>query len=267
MLAALGTHATCATAWLAAAEYLVATGGEAYNLVIDVDDPVTHTAADRAVVMGLDDFLRGRRVNPAATVANTIFPQDLYRRHGPDAFVAEYLRAYDAIRKKGWGRYFERMVRWPGDGGATTDQLHALVGRLRGQRESAQTYRHVYEMTLFDPARDAARNRNRQCMSFLSFKLHPTRGLMLTAMYRNHHYISRTLGNLIGLGNLMAYIAGRVGVAVGPLTCVSTHAEVDVAQVRSDPDRYGDGCLGWSKKEAQALVEQLSKVREQHDAS
>lgn len=260
MLNAIPTSPTCATAWIAAGQHLINSGGEVYNLVVDIDNPSHHTEEDKVVIMGLDQFLRERRTYPVATVANTIFPQDLHRRLGPDKFVDEYLRSYDAIRKKGWGRYFERMVRWPTDNGKTRDQLDDVVKRLSQQLASKQTYRNVYEMTLFDPVRDARRNRNRQCLSFLSFKFHPERGLMLTAMYRNHHYISRALGNFIGLGNLMGYIAGQVDIAVGPLTCVSTHAELDTASTQPDKGGHGDACRGWTITEARDLVATLAAL-------
>lgn len=261
MLHPIPTAKTCAAAWITAAQHLVSVGDEAYNVVIDIDDPIRHTPRDKEIIMGLDRFLRERGAYPIATVANTIFPQDLYRRHGVKKFRAEYLRGYDAIRKKGWGRYFERMVRWPTDGDETTDQLHDLIKRLSAQLSSKQTFRNVYEMTLFDPARDATRNRNRQCLSFLSFKLHHDRGLMLTAMYRNHHYIARALGNFIGLGNLMAYIAEQVGTTVGPLTCVSTHAEVDSASAQPEKEGNGETCRGWTVAEARNLIAELSVAR------
>lgn len=50
---------------------------------------------------------------------------------------------------------------------------------------------------------------------------------MLTALYRNHYYVARGLGNFIGLGRLQEFIAYQASVPVGPLTCISTHAEVD----------------------------------------
>src|SRR5262249_9683391 len=111
-----------------------------------------------------------------------------------------------------------------------------LVEKVRRQTHASRTYRHVCELSVFDPVldlriydpdKDARRLRNRQCLSFLSFKLHPEKGLMLTAMYRNHYYIARGLGNFIGLGRLQEFIANEAGVSVGPLTCISTHAEVD----------------------------------------
>ena len=53
---------------------------------------------------------------------------------------------------------------------------------------------------------------------------------MLTAMYRNHTYITRCLGNLIGLGRLQAFVAKEAGLKVGSLTCISTHAELDIGK-------------------------------------
>lgn len=250
---------TCASAWLAAAEHLANAGGEAYNVIVDIDDPVNHTSEDRAIITGVDAFLRERRAYPIATVANTIFPQDLYRRYGAEKFRAEYLRGYDALRKRGWGRYFERLVRWQTEDGRTLNQLEGLIGALAGQlSRKSRRFKSIYEVTLLDPGHDKFRERNRQCLSFLSFKLHPDRGLMLTALYRNHHYVARALGNFIGLGHLMAYVAEQVGTSVGPLTCVSTHAELDVASAQPDKDGDGQACRGWTAREARELVQRLA---------
>ncbi len=55
-----------------------------------------------------------------------------------------------------------------------------------------------------------------QCLSFLSFKLHPEHGLMLTAMYRNHTYItqgaSATLSDSVAL---QAFVAKEARSEVG----------------------------------------------------
>ena len=83
---------------------------------------------------------------------------------------------------------------------------------------------------------------NRQCLSFLSFKLTDDRRLILTAVYRNHYYIQRLLGNLIGLGNLMSFVAKETGATVGPLTVVSTHAEIDSAATRAEIESLIERC-------------------------
>jgi hypothetical protein len=47
-------------------------------------------------------------------------------------------------------------------------------------------------------------------------------------MYRNHFYIEKLLGNLIGLGRLMAFVGREAKLRVGALTVISTHAEIDL---------------------------------------
>ena len=69
-----------------------------------------------------------------------------------------------------------------------------------------------------------------QCLSFLSFHVVPgtPRTLLLTAQYRNHYYIEKLLGNLIGLGRLMGFVAAETNSKVGSLTVLSTHAQIDL---------------------------------------
>ncbi len=77
------TQPTCATAWLEALATVDAKPGhEAYNVMVDVAEPLAQTAADAGVIEIADKFLRGRGAMPLQSVANTIFPQGLYERHG-----------------------------------------------------------------------------------------------------------------------------------------------------------------------------------------
>jgi hypothetical protein len=68
-------------------------------------------------------------------------------------------------------------------------------------------------------------------------------------MYRNHTYITRCLGNLIGLGRLQAFVASEARVEVGSLTCISTHAELDA-------ETWGIGTARALVKEAADLLRQ-----------
>jgi hypothetical protein len=129
-----------------------------------------------------------------------------------------------------WGRYFDRLTEWDKVQGkqiTTINPLDDLVHFMREQIRSDRTYRNVYEMTVFDPARDAGKMSNRQCLSFLSFKLTEDKCLMLTVMYRNHLYIARGLGNFIGLGRLSEVCRRSERAGMGPLSCISTHAEIE----------------------------------------
>jgi thymidylate synthase len=124
--------------------------------------------------------------------------------------------------------------------------LQDLIAFMQRQLTRNRTYRNVYEMTIYDPTRDAGKPSNRQCLSFLSFKLTADRRLLLTAIYRNHTYISRGLGNFIGLGRLQAFVAEQSGATLGSLTCVSTHAQIDTD--------------GWSKAEAGELIQSCQQL-------
>ncbi len=131
--------------------------------------------------------------------------------------------------------------------GETYNPLSRLIEKMKLQEERGVRYSSAYELAVYDPLRDGRSLYGRQCLSFLSFKRHPDRGLMLTAMYRNHTYITRCLGNLIGLGRLQAFIASEAGVGLGPMTVISTHAMLDA----------GDG---WGIKDARALVGRAGRL-------
>ena len=73
----------------------------------------------------------------------------------------------------------------------------------------------------------------------------------MTAMYRNHLYIEKLLGNLIGLGRLMEFVAHEAGLKVGALTVISTHAEID------QPRRYGKPT---SRSEIAAMIAKFDQA-------
>lgn len=249
-------QATNVQAWLAAATAVQQREGEAHNVIIDIADPLAEDGPDAAIIHEVDHFLRAHHANSLSGVANTIFPQSTLDRHGPEAFYAVYRdRLLPRIKRitRDWGRYFDRLTAWKkieGDNIRVINPLDDLVRFMRTQVTSARTYRNVYEMTVFDPTRDAGKVANRQCLSFLSFKLDEQNCLMLTVMYRNHAYIARALGNFIGLGRLQRFVADQSGAQMGSLTCISTHAEIDHGR------QNRDGRLeGWTRGEANALLD------------
>jgi thymidylate synthase len=241
-----------ARAWVVASAAVHAAGGEAYNVVIDIENPLAEDTADTAIIQEVDQYLRDHDAYSISTVANTIFPEATLRRYGPVAFYDAYHeRVFPRMKRmtRDWGRYFDRLTRWTKvrNGEITTiNPLQDLIKFMRRQIGRDRTYRNVYEMTIYDPTRDAGKPSNRQCLSFLSFKLTADNRLLLTAIYRNHTYISRGLGNFIGLGRLQAFVADQSGATLGSLTCVSTHAQIDVD--------------AWSKREAGELIQSCRQL-------
>jgi hypothetical protein len=218
----------CASGWLEAVQAVDASPGhEAHNVVIDVADPIAGATLEHPVVARVDEFLSAREKS-VETIANTIFPQTLYERYGYPAFIERFhTRVLPKVRSnKRWsGYYFERMTSLPLVGGGNLDQLSREIERMRDN-----TSLNKHEISLFDPERDVTGSPyGGQCLSFLSFHLlsGSPRTVLLTAQYRNHYYIEKLLGNLIGLGRLMAFVARETGAKVGSLTVVSTHAQID----------------------------------------
>ena len=82
------------------------------------------------------------------------------------------------------------------------------------------------ELPIYDAECDARGTRCQPCLSHLSFKLLP-RDRVLTVLYRYHYYIEKALGNLLGLAQLLYFVAEETGLGIGPLVCHSTYAVLD----------------------------------------
>ncbi|OSI65722.1 hypothetical protein BSZ21_21070 [Bradyrhizobium canariense] len=207
--------------------------------MVDVADPVAASPAATAVLGEVDAFLGEHSANGflVRTVANTIFPQATYERHGAPEFYEVYMKqVFPRLKRssKDWGRYFERMIAFPGEGGAV-NLLDDMVEKMKRNVAKDSTYRNIYELPIYNPVKDAKGSpRGGQCLSFMSFKLDRDHRLLLSAVYRNHYYTEKLLGNLIGLGRLMSFVASEAGVRVGSLSVLSTHAEVDTAGASRD---------------------------------
>lgn len=220
----------CATAWREAMRHVDARPGhEAYNVIIDIADPTANTTLAHPGVAAVNGFLSDR-AKPVDTVANTIFPAALYLRYGAPAFFGVFSkRVLPKVRRgERWsGYYFERMIDYPVAAGHPPNQLSDIVERMKNEEVRAL---NKFELSLFDPVRDVDNSPyGGQCLSFLSFKIIPgtARTLTLTAQYRNHFYVEKLLGNLLGLGRLMSFVAREAELSVGPLTVLSTHAKID----------------------------------------
>jgi len=137
--------------------------------------------------------------------------------------------------------------------GKTYSPLQKIIEKLKKQNGARTPFKAAYELPIYNPDLDRKRYRDAPCLSFLSFKRHPDRILSLTATYRNHSYITRCLGNLIGLGRLEAFVAKQADLTVGRLTCVSTHAEIDKGDAEVKEKK-------WGIAKARALVEDAAGI-------
>jgi hypothetical protein len=232
-------------AWNDALQHLVAHGGKCVHLVVAVRRPLDPEAQE--VRSTLDDFIaehrrKDGRVWPVSTVANTMFPAAFYRPGQENA--RERLYELHATAQRMQQRlhdpenYFNRLVAYPGRDGEPFNQLEYIVDRLLQQRRPRKGGRggplsSAYEVGLTVPdggeLRVQAPGKDRKLMSFpclsqISFTL-DGEVLNLAALYRNQYFVSRAYGNYIGLARIGGFIAQEVGVELGEVLCVATHAD------------------------------------------
>lgn len=235
---------SCPAAWLAATEYLLGQPSrEAYDLVLGVESPRDMTSDDFKIFDLVDAFLRKTKQLPLTTIAGTIFPANHYLRGAAkgvyDDFPAEILQ----LPKESWGTYALRMLRREGKNG-TINPLQEMVEKLKkyshlnrsayeinvADLEIADVDGQVddrFEIPIYDTKDDFKRLMPQPCLSHLTFKVFEGNSLRLSVMYRSHFYLTKALGNLLGLAQLQSFVADEAGLAVGPLICHSTHARID----------------------------------------
>ena len=238
--------------WLEAARYLEKCGHTDTNLVLEITDISTLTDQDRNLISRINLLLQGQTNLTIQTVASTIFPLGLSKRCTTrKQLYYEYKRIFTR-GKTGWGTYFGRLIERNTPNGEPCNPLELLIKRLTTNSTSNRFYTSCYEvgvaipnsdllevadyfegdLPIYNPSTDAKRWYGGPCLSHLSFKSVKEGGvskLNMTALYRSHHYCTRALGNLIGLAQLLSFVARNSNQQAGKLTCISTHAKLDIS--------------------------------------
>jgi hypothetical protein len=249
-MAELITAETLSQAWLSALDYLLAHDGKAVNLAVAFAGGEREDAGVRA---SFDAFVADWRAQkrkpvlyPASTVANTLFPQALYR-HGPGEESRERLYQLHARSMRVQRRYakkdsyFDRLVNWPGAEGEPVNQLEQLIERLGKQLGRSGPLSSAYELGVSHPADGAGgearvyapgvdrRLMSFPCLSHISFTVVSGR-LHVSALYRNQDFIARAYGNYLGLARIGSFVAAETGCELGEVLCLATHADMGLGK-------------------------------------
>ena len=257
---------TCVDAWLQACDYLLSCdtdGWRAYNVVLEIAQPIALPQGDRAVVALVDRFLSTRHGLPINSVVNTIFPALLYQRHGATGLAQRYLtEIYPAVKRHPdwqWGTYAQRLFQRIDHNGVDIRPLDALITKLKAQLRLRGSQRAVYELSvvepfldipIYDPTHDRNRPIGGPCLTHLSVKLTGDHCLMLTGFYRSHFYVQRALGNFLGLAHLQHFIARETGLELGPLVCHSSMAQLELRGRK------------WGRADIVELIDQAHAIRQ-----
>ncbi len=189
----------------------------------------------------LDRFLHRHDRPSISAVASTIFPANFYLEKGAHGVFEDYCKIHPRLPPH-WGTYASRILSRSAAGRGNTVhefnplrvlfeklQRHVVGVHLRAVYELNMLDAHdLLEIPIYEVQSDGKRTRGQPCLMHLSFKLraNPPQ-VSLAVMYRNHFYIEKALGNLIGLAQLLSFVSAEAGVGVGPLVCHSTLAQLD----------------------------------------
>lgn len=245
---------TCPEVWLKACKYLLehkAKDGYCdYNVILNIAAPLgDFSDDDLQIYNAVNSFLIAHSEGPIETVAGTIFPASFYTATQNKSGVFEDYPQFMEKLIKGWGSYAFRMVRRTDESGNIFNPLEKIIDKIntqptRGKCLEIGLLPFDADIQLYDPRKDRNVYMGGPCLSHISIKVIDAKRINLTAIYRNHFYVQRLLGNLIGLSQLLGFVAKETSMQVGDLIIHSTSANIDAGK-------------NWSLSEVKALVEGL----------
>jgi hypothetical protein len=218
-----------------------------FNLIVDIAAPTSYSDSERNTLNAMDEALREADHAGVFTVANTIFPAQLYRTRGVEGVFTHYPEVVfpkvAKCRDNWWGTYAHRILRRTTDSNEVINPLDRVIKKIKRQLKSPPPPRSHYELNVTAPnlvsmpeleigvedpiLKGDSKRISGPCLSHLSFKVINGSTIGLVAFYRSHYYVARALGNFVGLSQLLGFVSDQTGLQPGPLTCISSYAKID----------------------------------------
>jgi hypothetical protein len=186
---------------------------------------------DTDIRQALDKCLSDGGDQQIHTVANTIFPQSLWRRskYERNEFFERYLnnflpRAKDiksCKSKNSRGLYFERLIAFGSDEQPKINQLEYIIGQYQKQHQKGLGIRRsMLQASIFDPRKDHISTPyiSFPCLQHVSFV--PQRStLTMNAFYATQQLLNKAYGNYLGLCRLGNFMAREMGLTFNRMNC------------------------------------------------
>jgi thymidylate synthase len=161
----------------------------------------------------------GSKFDSARDVANTIFPTKTWKNvTDRPSLYSRYQRAHLRGRKRSWGTYFGRLISF---GQSKANQLEGVI---RALNDWPGNHRAALVLHTSSIETDKPRTRGGPCLQYVQIQCPTSKSVELLAIYRNHDYSNKVLGNFFGLSRLLRFIGSESGRTAGNISCVSAHA-------------------------------------------
>jgi thymidylate synthase len=106
------------------------------------------------------------------------------------------------------------------------------VNQLQNIIQAINTRSNVWKaactIIIQKPGNETTGPRGGPCLNYIAVQMkagNPCK-IGFLCVYRNHDLLERTYGNYWGLCNLLQFLAAETNASTGPLTCISSHAEI-----------------------------------------
>ena len=210
-------------AWQQGARHLLGNESGDFNLLISfpwagTQDELPLTEYDPHRVLGAD-------FDNSKDVANTIFPAKTWRNSTSRAdFYLRYQAAHKRGKRKAWGTYFLRLVAF---GDKRVNQLEKVIDALNSWKN---TYAAAMVMHTSSSETDSLRPLGGPCLQYVQISCPNGSDIELTAVYRNHDFCNKVLGNYYGLSRLLGFIGEQTCRNPVRITALSVHAYFDTSK-------------------------------------
>lgn len=211
----------CLTAWKAATSYMLS-NGDGFNLIVHIVNPLEFTAEELSEVFN-NGLIRKVELQ---NVINTIFPNKLYEKYLSKS-IADFYDHHEKLYNRGksmhsknrnrWGNYFLRFTRF---GFNKKNQLQNIIESINRNHKSFAAAYYIHTSSVdYD---SNIKMRGNPCLQYLQFGVCDDQ-INLTAVYRNHDFYNKALGNYIGLSKLLEFVCEKTNKKIGSFTCHSIH--------------------------------------------
>jgi hypothetical protein len=218
-------------------------GKEISPLVVSItgfNDGIPNEDID--IRQSLDKCLGDNDEQKIHTVANTIFPDSLwrrskYQRHELFERYLKFLPRAKAIKhckqKNSRGLYFERLIAF-GSGPCNGNQIEFILSEYHKRTGVRRT---MFQASIFDPGRDHVRSAQLPfpCLQHVSFVPQgETQTLTMNAFYATQQIFNKAYGNYLGLCRLGNFMAKEMGLTFNRMNCFVGVAKLDNITKTSD---------------------------------
>lgn len=204
---------------------------ESFNLVTVVTDPVF---CDNSWFRDYNPKSVKPEIQSLSDVVTTIFPYKFVDRgYSRSQFYQRYQERHERAKRihqgtrTSWGTYFLRMTSFG------VKRVNQLDDAIEGIRSWTRNHKAAMVIHTSSAETDSVRKHTgNPCLQYIELLCPDAKTISLMAVYRNHDYFGKVLGNFIGLGQLLSFICQETGRNPGPLVCHSAHAYAESSKTQ-----------------------------------